>query len=85
MDPLRIVARVLFAYVMLLVLMRLSGKHTLKQGSAFDFTLALVLGDMVDDMIWAEVNASAFVVGTLILLLAHRAADRLRLLMASRR
>ena len=63
MDLCRIVARVLFAYVMLLVMMRVSGKRLVRHASPFDFTLSLILGDMVDDVLWAEVDASVFVVG----------------------
>jgi uncharacterized membrane protein YcaP (DUF421 family) len=78
MDPLRIVIRVAFTYVMLLVLMRLSGKHSVRQSSPFDFTLSLIIGDMADDMIWAEVDASVFIVGTGALVMIHAAADLLR-------
>lgn len=66
-----IVLRVLFTYVFLLAIIRISGKRTLAQGGPFDFIVALVLGDMIDDMIWAEVPASVFVVGTGTLLLTH--------------
>lgn len=70
MDPLRIVIRAAFAFVFLLALLRLSGKRTVAQGFALDFILALILGDMVDDLIWAEVSGGAFVagVGTLFVL-----------------
>jgi len=78
MDPLRIVVRVAFAYAVLLVLMRLAGKRAVKQASPFDFTVALVLGDLVDDLVWAEVNASAFVAATGMLLFVHTAFDLLR-------
>ena len=78
MDPLRIVIRVAVTYVMLLVLMRLSGKHSVRQSSPFDFTLSLIIGDMADDMIWAEVDASVFIVGTSALVMIHAVADLLR-------
>jgi uncharacterized membrane protein YcaP (DUF421 family) len=69
MDPLRIAARAVFAYVFLLVMVRLSGKQTIAHGSTSDFVLALVFGDLIDDLVWAEVAASQFVVaaGTLFL------------------
>ena len=79
MDPLRIAARALFAYVMLLVLMRVSGKRTVRHASPFDFTLSLILGDMVDDLLWAEVDTSVFVVGTGVLLFVHMGIEQLRL------
>jgi uncharacterized membrane protein YcaP (DUF421 family) len=69
MDPLRIAVRAVFAYVFLLVMVRLSGKQTVAHGTTLDFVLALVFGDMVDDVVWAEVPAAQFVVaaGTLFL------------------
>ena len=78
MDPLRIAVRALFAFVMLFVLVRVSGKRTVKQSSAFDFTVALILGDLVDDMLWAEVNSAEFVVAAGVLLTIHTAFDLLR-------
>jgi uncharacterized membrane protein YcaP (DUF421 family) len=78
MDPLRIAVRALFAFVVLLVLIRVSGKRTVKQGSPFDFTLALIIGDMVDDAVWAEVAMSQFVVACGVLIGVHVAADYVR-------
>ena len=71
MDPLRIACRAVFVYCTLLALVRVSGKRTIKQGSAFDFTVALILGDMADDAVWAEVPLSQFVVACATLLIAH--------------
>ena len=62
MDPLRIVLRVVFAYVILLTLVRLSAHRTIKHGPAFDFTVALIMGDLIDDAVWGEVPAAQFVV-----------------------
>ena len=78
MDPIRITIRVLFAYVILLLFVRLSGKRTVTHGSPFDFTVALILGDLVDDLLWAEVTAASFVVATGVLMAAHLALDLLR-------
>lgn len=78
MDPLRLLARVVFAYVVLLILVRLSGKHLVKHAAPHDFALALILGDMVDDVLWADVHASVFVVGAGVLTGMHAAFDRLR-------
>jgi uncharacterized membrane protein YcaP (DUF421 family) len=64
MDPLRIATRALIAYVYLLFLLRLSGKRAVRHGTTFDFVLALVLGDLVDDAIWREVPLSQFIVAT---------------------
>jgi uncharacterized membrane protein YcaP (DUF421 family) len=70
MDPLRLIVRTLFGYVFLLVLIRLTGKRTVKHGGVANFVVALVVGDMFDDLVWAEVPAAQFVVavGTLVFL-----------------
>ena len=79
MDLSHIVARVVFAYVVLLVMVRVSGKRTVRHASPFDFTLSLVLGDMVDDLLWAEVDASVFVVAAGVLVTVHVALELLRM------
>jgi uncharacterized membrane protein YcaP (DUF421 family) len=63
---------------MLLVIVRVSGKRTVKQGSPFDFTVALVLGDIFDDAVWAEVAMSQFVVACGVLIGVHVLMDHLR-------
>jgi uncharacterized membrane protein YcaP (DUF421 family) len=70
MELSRIVVRAVFAYLLLLLLMRLSGHRTIGQTTTQTFILILVLGDLIDDLLWAEVSASRFVVaaGTLVLL-----------------
>ena len=83
MDPLRIVARVLFAYVVLLVLVRVGGKRLVRHASPFDFALSLILGDMVDDLLWAEVDAAVFVVAAGVLVMIHVAMDLLRFRLVS--
>jgi uncharacterized membrane protein YcaP (DUF421 family) len=69
MDPLRIVIRCLIAYVLLLTMLRLAGKRTVRHSHAFDFVLALILGDLIDDALWAEVPIAQFVVATATLVL----------------
>jgi uncharacterized membrane protein YcaP (DUF421 family) len=64
MDPLRIAVRCLIAYVYLLVVMRLAGKRVIRQAHPFDFVLALIVGDLVDDALWSEVPIAQFVVAT---------------------
>ena len=71
MDPLRLVVRTAFAFGFIFVLLRVSGERTVKQGDTASFVVALIIGDMFDDLIWAEVAASQFVVGVGSLLLAH--------------
>lgn len=70
-DLLHVAVRAVFGYAVLLALLRVSGKRTIAQGTPFDFVLALVLGDMVDDLLWAEVPAAGFVVAVSTLTLAH--------------
>ncbi|HET7747208.1 MAG TPA: YetF domain-containing protein [Vicinamibacteria bacterium] len=72
MDELwRVAVRVLFTYVVLMGLVRASGHRTVRQGTVFDFVLALVLGDMMDDLVWGEVPAAKFVAGVGALTFAH--------------
>jgi uncharacterized membrane protein YcaP (DUF421 family) len=78
MDPLRVFVRCAFALLVLLALVRLSGKRTLRHGDAFEFTIALVLGDIVDDAIWAEVPLSKFVVAAVALVGLHLAFEYVR-------
>jgi uncharacterized membrane protein YcaP (DUF421 family) len=78
MDPLRIVVRVVFAYLVVLVFLRLTGKRAVKHASPFDFVVALILGDLIDDALWAEVNASTFVVASGALFFVHTAFDLAR-------
>jgi len=72
-----IVARSLFAYAFLLALMRVSGKRTISQTTTFEFIFVLILGDMIDDALWAEVPISAFVVATGTLVLSEVAVGLL--------
>jgi uncharacterized membrane protein YcaP (DUF421 family) len=67
---LALVLRVGIAYVYLLVLLRLTGKRTIKEGTPFDFVVALMLGDLPDDLIWGEVPVASGLVaaGTIVLL-----------------
>src|SRR5687767_11532059 len=54
MDLARILARLLFVYVVMQCMLRVSGKRTVKQGELASFVVALVLGDLFDDVLWAE-------------------------------
>jgi uncharacterized membrane protein YcaP (DUF421 family) len=71
MELHRIVMRVLFAYVSIVVLVRISGHRTIRQGDVLSFVLAVVLGDMFDDLFWAEVPAAQFLVAVTALVGAH--------------
>ena len=69
MDPLRIVVRVLFAYLFVLALMRIAGHREVKQTDIHSFIVALIIGDLFDDMLWQEVPAAQFVVAVVTLFL----------------
>ena len=75
MDPLRIAVRAIVAYVFLRALVRLSGKRTVAQGSPIDFAMAIVLGDLIDDLLWAEAAMSQFVAATGMLVSTHSLFD----------
>jgi uncharacterized membrane protein YcaP (DUF421 family) len=61
-DVTSLVIRVAFSYLALLALLRASHKRLLAEVTPFDFVLALVLGDMIDDVLWGEVGAATFTV-----------------------
>ena len=71
MDPLRIVVRIVFAYLVVLAFTRISGSRTIQQSDVSSFVIALVIGDMFDDVFWSEVPASQFVVGVATLFVLH--------------
>ena len=63
MDLWRIAVRVLIAYAYLLFTTRASGKRVIAQATPFDFVVSLIIGDMFDDGIWAEVGMPKFAAG----------------------
>jgi len=67
----RIFIRAIFTFITLLVLLRISGKRAIAQGSTLDFVVALIIGDMVDDGVYGQSPMSQFVVGTSAVILAH--------------
>ena len=71
MEPFAIAARAALSYIVLLALVRITGKHTIRQGTAFDFAVALIIGDLVDDVIWAEVSTAQFLVACSTLFALH--------------
>lgn len=68
MDPKELLftaARSLALYVLMLIVIRVLGKRTIGNFSAFDLLVALMLGEVVDEIIYADVP---FVQGTLAIL-----------------
>ncbi len=60
MDLWRIAVRALVAYVYLLAMTRASGKRLVRQATAFDLIVSLIVGDLIDDVLWAEVSVAKF-------------------------
>ena len=60
MDPMRIAVRALAGFIYLLVVTRASGKRAIAQATPFDFIVSLIVGDLVDDALWAEVSMARF-------------------------
>ena len=60
MDLGRIAVRVIVAYVYLLVMTRLSGKRAVSQSTSVDCLVALIIGDLIDDVLWADVSVPKF-------------------------
>jgi uncharacterized membrane protein YcaP (DUF421 family) len=71
LEPSHVALRAAAAYLWLLLGLRISGKRTVAQASPFDFVLALVIGDLVDDLVFGEVRLSQFAIATGTLVLAH--------------
>jgi uncharacterized membrane protein YcaP (DUF421 family) len=75
MEPHALVVRALFSYVALLALLRAAHKRALAEATAFDFVLVLILGDLIDDVLWGEVGAAQFVTAAGALMLCEAVAS----------
>jgi uncharacterized membrane protein YcaP (DUF421 family) len=71
MDPFRIAVRAAFAFAFALAIVRMSGKRTVNQGDPASFVVALIVGDMFDDLFWGEIPTAQFVVGVGTLVVLH--------------
>lgn len=60
MDLWRIAIRALVCYVYLLIMTRASGKRVIGEATPFDFVVALIVGDLIDDALWANVSMAQF-------------------------
>jgi uncharacterized membrane protein YcaP (DUF421 family) len=63
--------RVSLTYAVLLVLLRVSGRRSIKATTPFDLIISLVVGDLPDDMIWGEVPFMQGVVAIVTLVALH--------------
>ena len=58
-------------YLFLLAFLRLTGRRSINATTPFDFVVALVVGDMPDDMIWGDVPFAQGVVAIATVVLLH--------------
>ena len=70
-DLIGIAIRISVLYGYTLLLLRLSGKRSLNSMSPLDFLVGLIIGDLFDDMIWAEIPLAQGLVGLTTMLLLH--------------
>lgn len=75
MDPLRLVVRIFFAYVVARAFVRIAGHREIKHVDIHSFIVALIIGDLFDDLFWLEVPAAQFVVAMGTLFVVHIAAS----------
>lgn len=75
MDLWRIAIRAIVAYVYVLLLVRLTGKRVVSQLTPIHFVTAVIVGDLFDDLMWAEVSAAEFFAAAGALFLADATAE----------
>lgn len=56
----RIAVRAVVAFLYLFFMTRASGKRVISQSTPFDFLVALIVGDLIDDALWADVSMAKF-------------------------
>lgn len=66
-----VAVRAVVAYVFLLALVRISGKRLISQATGIEFALAIMIGDLVDDAMFATIPFAQLVVAAGTLALAH--------------
>lgn len=71
LDLTGIVLRVSIMYVYALGLVRVAGKQSLGQLTPMDFVVTLIIGDLFDDVFWAEVPLAQGMVGFATIVLIH--------------
>ena len=69
--------RALVIYVFLLVVVRLLGKRTVGNFSAFDLIVALILGEIVDEPIFGDVPMAQALLAVAVVALLHAANEYL--------
>lgn len=71
LDLTGIIFRISVMYLFALALVRITGKHTIGQLTAMDLVVTLIIGDLFDDVFWAEVPLLQGLVGFATVILAH--------------
>ena len=71
LDLTGIIFRVSVMYLYALALVRISGKQSMGQLTPMDFIVTLVIGDLFDDVFWAEVPIVKGMVGFATIVLVH--------------
>ena len=71
LDLTGIILRISIMYVYALALVRISGKQTLGELATMDFVITLVIGDLFDDVFWAEVPLVQGMVAFATIVLVH--------------
>jgi uncharacterized membrane protein YcaP (DUF421 family) len=71
LDLTGIILRVSIMYVYALALVRISGKPTLGQLTPMDFIVTLIMGDLFDNIFWAEVPIVQGMVSFAVIILLH--------------
>jgi uncharacterized membrane protein YcaP (DUF421 family) len=66
-----IIFRISVMYLYAVALVRISGKQSLGQLSPMDFVVTLIIGDLFDDVFWAEVPLLQGMVGFATIILVH--------------
>ncbi len=64
-------ARAVAVYAVMLAVIRLSGKRTIGSFSAFDFLVALMLGEVVDEIIYGNVSMAQGFIGVGVVAVLH--------------
>jgi len=71
LDLTVIIFRVSVMYLFALALVRIAGKQSLGQLTPMDFIVTLMIGDLFDDVFWADVPLEEGMVGFVTIILAH--------------
>jgi uncharacterized membrane protein YcaP (DUF421 family) len=71
LDLTGIIFRVSIMYVYALALVRISGKQSLGHLTPMDFIVTLIIGDLFDDVFWADVPLAEGMVGFVTIILVH--------------